>query len=233
MKNVITIAIALTTLAAGWLLGKHFGDVQYIEKPVVQIQMEYVDTCLTMVKIDDKLQGIKKGTVKRIAEIVPEPTVLEDMLDTRPITDLSSLQAIYNIPIQRYEWNYNDSLVSIREVAVVRGEVIAFDREVKLDTPLVAAYPIKPNIIAETIGTAIGTFTNPTYNPNLGKGKEVNIIMGGLYNFKPELDAMGGYTLGANVRFEGGSTVGLTYNNIAKIHYAGFQITLPVIKLQR
>ena len=233
MKNVITIAIALTTLAAGWLLGKHFGDVQYIEKPVEVWKVEYKDTCVTMVKVDGKLRGVKPGMKKVIAQSIPEPTVIKDSLDTRPVTEISFLQGEYNIAPKLFKFEHKDSLLHIQEFIIVRGDIIDFNRSIKLDTPLVAASPIKPTILADIVEPAIRTFTNPTYNPNLGKGAELNIMLGGLYNFKPELDAMGGYTVGANVRFEGGSTIGLTYSRITNVNYAGVQMSLPVLKFRR
>lgn len=230
MKNVITIAIALTTLAAGWLLGKHFGDVQYIEKPVEIVKLEYVDTCLTMVKVNGKIQGIKKGVQKIIAEDIPTPSIVEGTFGT---IDSLSVQGEYNTPAKLFKFEHKDSLLHIQEYVIVRGEIVAFERKVTLDTPLVAAYPIKPSILNDVVDTAIKTFTNPSFNPNLGKGTELGIILGGMYNFKPEVDAMGGYTIGANMRFEGGSSIGLTYNNIAKTNYAGFHLTLPVLKFNR
>jgi hypothetical protein len=225
MNTIKIIAIAITTLALGFLIGKNLGNVKIIEKPVVTIQREYVDTCLTQIIVDNKPLGIKRGKPVVITEDIPVPI---DISKDTPTTTIAQLNEKYVLPVSLYKWNYSDSLVTIEEIAIVRGEVLAFERTVTLDTPLVAASPIKP---ATTYTPPIFT-GNPVFNPNFGKGKEVFIMVGGLYNFMPIIDGVGGYTAGIGVRFDGGSSITGTYINANSKNYAGIQLTLPILKLR-
>lgn len=190
---VIVLLAAIGIVAAyffGVAAGKRTCQADYI--PMI----EYRDTCSTVVLRDSTISNpvVIKGETK-VTKAKPKKVTIIPLDTITEYTDSILVHTLDQTPKtpKLYEYEYNSSLLQVKESIIAVGDIIAFERTVTLDTLMLEK--TFTNTIVTTVTQPVVVKDYPT---RIG-------VMG-------TIDTRAAFGVGAYSIFPQGQTVGVSYN---------------------
>lgn len=211
MKETTYILLALLVGILGFFLGKKNTQI----KTEYVTELKYKDTCSTVILVDSfaVYQEIRKGLIVEQRRIQPKkvtPIPLDTVADFMDTVIAKTLDPV-KIP-KLVHYDYKSDLLQIDEYAIVVGDIVAFDRAVKLDT-----------LLLKTKYTT--TIVNTVREPIVVRDYPTKIGVSGM------VTTQGGFGAGAYTVFPQGQMVGAAYDFRNKA--VGITAGLPILSLKK
>lgn len=191
---IVIVLLAVIGIMAAYFFGVAAGK-RSCRANVLPL-VEYRDTCSTVVLQDSTVAKpvVITGDVKRV-RTTPKRVVIIPLDTTTTLTDSILPYTLDETPKTPKLYEYSDSsyLLQVKEYVVVVGDIVAFERTIKLDTLMLEK---------RFTNTIVTTVTQPVivkdYPTRIG-------IMG-------TVDTKAAFGVGAYSIFPQGQTVGVSYN---------------------